>query len=462
MKTFFSLILLLAIAPFSWAQSITFDPPSIEVEPRDVFAVIPGKVDGGPCKFKWDLKVFDEFKLPLPPSILSQMIGPTLRVKRDAKPGTYEVWAWNAKAIGSDPKAMMAIPSDIAVFKVVVLGPPEPPTPPTPPDPPQPPSPTAIFEASGTQADQASLLSPLKKIFFPWEELRRDLKADGKTKITLEFADLNKYKHLTGKAFIDGREVRPYFMRALRSVGDEPKEGIAGMAEPGRIWVERSYRGNQVLVDEIVSAEIAHEVDWYYLESRNLHDKLTGLTPAPFKPWWWGNYGRDYFGQPGESWMHGFGIAYSDFVTTDTRFTHQYTRAMAPKIRAVLGLERTDGKPTPEPEPSDEFFKSLQSAWQSESAADKTKRADLAALYRQSVNIARNDKSLATVKNLFDKMHAARVNLIDEALPSVRAAITERLNANLPRLVMAPLDDATRQKAASEFDLISRYLEKLQ
>lgn len=120
--------------------------------------------------------------------------------------------------------------------------------------------------------------------------------------------------------------------------------------------------------------------------------------------------------------------------------------------------------PDPIPEPTDEFYKSLKAGWMMEAAADKAMRGDLAALYSESVGYAKNDKTLTTAKQLFDKMHAARLTLFrdaKDALPHTRAAITAYLDTNLPRTISAPLDEATRKKAATHFGVVSQYLSRL-
>lgn len=48
--------------------------------------------------------------------------------------------------------------------------------------------------------------------------------------------------------------------------------------------------------------------------------------------------------QPGENWMAGFGLSFSDFVTPDARFAHPYSKAQAPDVRRIVKLQRTDGK----------------------------------------------------------------------------------------------------------------------
>lgn len=126
-------------------------PPEVKAKVGMPIQVIPLKVDGGTPEWrvdeglvKLDLSKLIEFeavadpvptdpkdkdkddKLPTSPKL--KMKGLVLYAERE---GTYQIWAWNAKA----SKA-----SKLAVCKVIV-GTPAPPTPPVPPTPPMPPVP---------------------------------------------------------------------------------------------------------------------------------------------------------------------------------------------------------------------------------------------------------------------------------------------------------------------------------
>jgi hypothetical protein len=113
--------------------------------------------------------------------------------------------------------------------------------------------------------------------------------------------------------------------------------------------------------------------------------------------------------------------------------------------------------PIPPPVPTDPFTVTLQTAANLDTAADRTKIPQLAALYRQSVNTV-NDKSITTAKQLLDTMHGAAQSLIGDSLPNLRKALATELNATMPTQSTAVLDDATRAKAAAEFTKISTAL----
>ena len=212
-----------------------------------------------------------------------------------------------------------------------------------------------VFYFQGSATDKASLESTISKFSFPWELLLPDMKRQGVEKVTVSFADLNSRDSATfrERAALDGTVTRVSFRRQDRrpGVAMSAKAGIAGQAWAGGIEVDSSYRGNQPEIDDIMGSEIAHIVDFFYLEVNGMQPKLNALL-HPKGPdnhsWWWGNYNRDYFGQPGESWMHGFGLAYSNFMTADDRFSHQFTKAMVPKIHEIL---KTSTVPPVDPVP---------------------------------------------------------------------------------------------------------------
>lgn len=116
--------------------------------------------------------------------------------------------------------------------------------------------------------------------------------------------------------------------------------------------------------------------------------------------------------------------------------------------------------PKPPPVPVDPLADALAKAWALESASDKTHVKDLAALYRQSVQLAAAP-TITTAGQLHDVMKAARVALVGEALPGVRAVITGELNRTLPTAVSAPLDAATRKLCGDTFLRVATALEGL-
>jgi hypothetical protein len=213
-----------------------------------------------------------------------------------------------------------------------------------------------IFQSNGAAEDQANLLSPVQRILFPWDLLEGELLSSGVGKITLEYADLSGFgiplglngeveEHVVDD---DGNVGHVMFVEHLpyEFHGAQEATRVAGLAWYGKIQVDVSYRHNQAITDWVLSAEIAHEVDFFYLNPNGMRPALTKLAHPGGEdnhPW----FGGDYWQQVGESWMAGLGIAYTDFVQPDPRFLHVFTAAMAPEIRRILNAERTDKQQPP-------------------------------------------------------------------------------------------------------------------
>lgn len=204
-------------------------------------------------------------------------------------------------------------------------------------------------------ADESRLLAPIKQIFFPWELLLPELNSSGVGKIRLEFADLSSYgipvglngqveEHVVDD---DGNVGHVMFNYHLPDDLHEAQEAttVAGLAWPGKVQVEQRYRDNQAVTNWILSAEIAHEVDYFYINPNGMRPALTALVhpDGPDNhPW----FGGTYWEQVGEGWMAGLGVAY-DAGQPDQRFIHVFTSEMASAIRDILKAPRTDVQTPP-------------------------------------------------------------------------------------------------------------------
>lgn len=216
---------------------------------------------------------------------------------------------------------------------------------------------TDIFQTSGSTEDQSKLFFPLQRIFFPWDLLKPTLASSGIQKIKLEYADLSGYglpksadMHILDEHGNIGHAILvEHLPEEFKHFRDHPHPAgdVAGLAWYGKIQVSDVYRNNQSVTDWVISAEIAHEVDFFYLDPNDMRTALTrlvhhGATDA--HPW----FGGPYWEQVGEGWMSGFGIAYTDFVAPDPRFLHAFAVEMVPEIRTILRAQRTDdGQPPP-------------------------------------------------------------------------------------------------------------------
>lgn len=219
----------------------------------------------------------------------------------------------------------------------------------------------SIFQANGSPEDQAKLLAPISKIFFPWTLLQPELLRSTVGHVQLEFADLSHF----GAAIDIQGEREDHIVDDEGNVGHImysehlPDEfhaaalgNVAGLAWYGKVQVEQVYKNNQAMIDWVISAEIAHQCDYFYINVHGMRPALTALvhpSGPDNHPWFEG----DYWQQVGEGWMAGFGVAYSDFVQPDTRFVHVFTREMIPRIHEILHAERTDKeKDEPPPDPT--------------------------------------------------------------------------------------------------------------
>lgn len=213
-------------------------------------------------------------------------------------------------------------------------------------------------------ADRATLLNAIPRIHFPWSKLLPDLQRQGKTGFTVEFADLSAFSppphgepghhHEEPQVHTEDNHGEGGHVMYGNKVPGLPQETAAAAWGlfwfDGRIQIERNLRGQQANIDWVLSAEIAHAVDVYYAMGKGMRTALNGLLhPAgpDAHPW----FGGPYFEQPGESFMAGFGLAYTDFVQEDPRFLHRFTKAMAPQIRTILQSPRTDEVAPPPPPP---------------------------------------------------------------------------------------------------------------
>jgi hypothetical protein len=121
--------------------------------------------------------------------------------------------------------------------------------------------------------------------------------------------------------------------------------------------------------------------------------------------------------------------------------------------------------PTPPPTPADPFTQAVQTAYASETAANKAQlKASLAGVYQAGVTLAQ-DSTLATAGDLLNALSAkAQAAGVAGAtvLPAVKKVIQAELQAHLPSSASSALDATTRQTAASEFGKVAQALGAVQ
>ena len=114
--------------------------------------------------------------------------------------------------------------------------------------------------------------------------------------------------------------------------------------------------------------------------------------------------------------------------------------------------------PTPVP-PADPFLLTLQATYGSDVSPTKAQdKTALAAVYRRGVDLAKKPE-IATAGALLTAMRQDANAAIEDRLMSMRGVIATELDKHLPRVPAAPLDQATRDTIAAQFDRMAKLLE---
>lgn len=132
------------------------------------------------------------------------------------------------------------------------------------------------------------------------------------------------------------------------------------------------------------------------------------------------------------------------------------------KCRTVLGKNVQLARKTVTigtPAPPDPLTDALQQAVQSETAGDRSRITDLAAVYRYGASSGVPVAS--TVKQLTDAMHSAVQAGIGGALPKVRRVIADEINRQVTASPATQLDDALKARYAALYNRIASLLEGL-
>jgi hypothetical protein len=117
----------------------------------------------------------------------------------------------------------------------------------------------------------------------------------------------------------------------------------------GRIYVDTRCQEELDVAREVVSAELAHSVDYFLPLSDGQKNALMGLWhPGGLDPHsWWEihDYGSEYYTLGGEAFMAAFTLAYSSITPDQSAFEHKTRPEQAAKVRAILGVHKV-GAPT--------------------------------------------------------------------------------------------------------------------
>lgn len=119
---------------------------------------------------------------------------------------------------------------------------------------------------------------------------------------------------------------------------------IAGVFwSDGRIKIDTSLENRPSVAREVLSAEIAHAVDYgmpFTDQHKALLTKLLHGGGTDQHTWWERqNYGSEYYSLVGEAWMALFTHSYSGMTPWQDPFLHKSTKAMAPQVHTILGVQ---------------------------------------------------------------------------------------------------------------------------
>ncbi len=192
----------------------------------------------------------------------------------------------------------------------------------------------------GTPAQNAILrpvFDPASPSFIaiPWDKAIRTLR----TPIPISWDDLNdgtlskvaKHTHLEDA---DGNIGHPT---------SRPLRGIAGVFwSDGRIKIDISLESRPDSAREVLSAEIAHAVDFglpFTDDQKRRIMKLIHPAGDDNHTWWEvASYGGEYYTLGGETNMALFTHAYSQMEPYQAPFVHKSTRAISSAYREIVGI----------------------------------------------------------------------------------------------------------------------------
>jgi hypothetical protein len=134
----------------------------------------------------------------------------------------------------------------------------------------------------------------------------------------------------------------------LRKIGD--RWMIAGVFwTDGRIYIDISLESRPEVAQEVVSAEVAHAVDYGLPLSDDKKNRISAIfhpSSTDTHTWWERqDYGSEYYTLVGEAFMALFTHAYSDMQPWQDPFTHKSTKELGVKLQQILGIPQVGSNP---------------------------------------------------------------------------------------------------------------------
>jgi hypothetical protein len=211
-----------------------------------------------------------------------------------------------------------------------------------------------IWNLQGTEAQQRIVRDALAACDFPFDQMLPSLQREGKTSITVEWADLSRYTHgAAAHEHADGAHA------IVREVDGRARVlGLFYLPPHTRVVLDNTLVDRPVLAQEVFLAEGAHAVDYHWMRERGLrravwnalhaddHDTDAAIPEAGDV-----GHGHSWFDGPGgystwvgESWMAAFVEAFAPSIPVTINLAHPVTDAAVQEIRAAFA-EHLPGKP---------------------------------------------------------------------------------------------------------------------
>lgn len=203
-----------------------------------------------------------------------------------------------------------------------------------------------MFDFQGTDNQRRIATEGLARCDFRWPLLATGLAGVGRTAIPVEWADLSRWGTEPASSSPYEASVEGAGHDHVHEGGDtahplEVRQRVLGLAwYSGRISLDLGLEADPALAAEVLLAEGAHMVDFFYMspaQREGLYDIAHhGDTTEHDHGWFEETGNTDYWSWVGEAWMALFCLAYSDVVPTLTGFVHQADVAMVPAVRELL------------------------------------------------------------------------------------------------------------------------------
>jgi len=210
------------------------------------------------------------------------------------------------------------------------------------------------FDLRGTTEQVNIIKTGLDKIMFPWDKLNAPSGI-----FAIGWDDLNSPTFFKAKW-----KSAPKLHAGPHAPGDDSPQLIEGEVNgrkyilgvfypgSGNIYVDTALTKYPEVAQATVSAELAHLVDYFLPLTDEQRKAIHGLMhPGGVIPtgeaFWWEkvSYETEYYNLAGEAFMQAFTFAYSDMDFDNSGFSHGITKAQAPEVRKIIGIERTDLAP---------------------------------------------------------------------------------------------------------------------